>query len=187
MWSVPSARDLHYCNPYGPLVHRRIVLGLAATFSGLTVLLVVVALAARQPLVLVVAIPFGVVAYVTYLQATGRLLEWTGPGPFGRRSRQRARRVRTDRGRGVTEDRAGPWTGDSRWASGETVGDGTDRPRPSDREAYRVLGLDPGASEEAVRDAYRQKVKDVHPDAKDGDEEEFKRVTKAYETLRERD
>jgi len=168
-------------------VHRRIVLGLAATFSGLTVLLVVVALAARQPLVLVVAIPFGVVAYVTYLQATGRLLEWTGPGPFGNRSRQRARRVRTDRGRRVTEDRAGPWTGDSRWAGSEQVMGGMDDSGPSQREAYRVLGLDPGANEEAIRDAYRRKVKDVHPDAADGDEKEFKRVTEAYETLRERD
>jgi hypothetical protein len=166
-------------------VHRRIVLGLAATFSGLTVLLVVVALAARQPLVLVVAIPFGVVAYVTYLQATGRLLEWTGPGPFGRRSRQRARRVRTDRGRGVAEDRAGPWTGDSRWAGGEGVVDDMDRSSPSDREAYRVLGLDPGANQRAIRDAYRRKVKDVHPDADGGDEEEFKRVAAAYETLRQ--
>lgn len=165
-------------------MHRRIVLGLAATFSGLTVLLVVAALAARQPLVLVVAIPFGVVAYVTYLQATGRLLEWTGPGPFGRRSRQRARRVRTDRGRGVTEDRAGPWTGDSRWAGRER--DEVGGSRPPDREAYRILGLDPGANEEAIRKAYRRKVKAVHPDAEDGDEEEFKRVTAAYETLRER-
>jgi len=64
---------------------------------------------------------------------------------------------------------------------------GMDDSGPSQREAYRVLGLDPGANEEAIRDAYRRKVKDVHPDAADGDEKEFKRVTEAYETLRERD
>lgn len=168
-------------------MHRRIVLGLSATFSGLTVLLVVVALVARQPLVLVVALPFGVVAYVTYLQATGRLLEWAGPGPFGgrSRSRRRARRGRTDRGRNVTNDRAGPWTGDPRWARNEQVMDGTNGSGPSQREAYRVLDLDPGANEEEIRDAYRRKVKDVHPDAEDGDEDEFKRATAAYETLRE--
>jgi curved DNA-binding protein CbpA len=60
-----------------------------------------------------------------------------------------------------------------------------DRSSPSDREAYRVLGLDPGANQRAIRDAYRRKVKDVHPDADGGDEEEFKRVAAAYETLRQ--
>jgi curved DNA-binding protein CbpA len=37
-----------------------------------------------------------------------------------------------------------------------------------------------------VRAAYRERVKEVHPDTEGGDEEAFKRVTRAYETLRER-
>ncbi|MFT4889130.1 MAG: curved DNA-binding protein CbpA, partial [Halobacteriales archaeon] len=57
---------------------------------------------------------------------------------------------------------------------------------PTEREAYRILDLDPGANEAAIRDAYRRKVKDVHPDADGGDEDEFKRVAEAYETLRDR-
>ncbi|MFC7114352.1 DnaJ domain-containing protein [Natronoarchaeum sp. GCM10025703] len=36
-----------------------------------------------------------------------------------------------------------------------------------------------------MRKAYREKVKSVHPDTADGDEEEFKRVTNAYERLTE--
>jgi curved DNA-binding protein CbpA len=50
-------------------------------------------------------------------------------------------------------------------------------------EAYRRLDLDPTADEAAVREAYRERVKEVHPDAADGDEETFKRVTAAYERL----
>jgi hypothetical protein len=57
---------------------------------------------------------------------------------------------------------------------------------PTPTEAYRVLGLDPGATAEEVRRAYRERVKSVHPDREGGDEAEFKRVTEAYEVLTER-
>ena len=53
------------------------------------------------------------------------------------------------------------------------------------REAYRILGLSPGADPAAVKAAYRRKVKAVHPDADSGDPEAFRKVTAAYETLRE--
>ena len=56
---------------------------------------------------------------------------------------------------------------------------------PSEREAYEALGLDPSASDEAVRRAYRARVKEVHPDTDGGDEEAFKRVNRAYEQLRD--
>lgn len=161
-------------------------MGLAATFSGLTVLLVVAALAARQPLVLLVAIPFGLVAYVTYRQATGRLLTWTGSGPFGNRSHRSARQGGPERGRRVADDRRGPWTGATRRRQVGGNGRRAGGTGPSEREAYRILDLDPGANEATIRKAYRRKVKDVHPDADGGDEDEFKRVTEAYETLRER-
>ena len=63
---------------------------------------------------------------------------------------------------------------------------------PADREAqpgaadaaYDVLGLPSGADEEAVRRAYRRRVKEVHPD-QGGDEEEFQRVQEAYDTAKQ--
>jgi hypothetical protein len=52
--------------------------------------------------------------------------------------------------------------------------------------AYAVLGLEPGAGPEAVRAAYRERVKEAHPDTPGGGVEEFIRVREAYEYLRER-
>jgi hypothetical protein len=45
--------------------------------------------------------------------------------------------------------------------------------------AFRVLGLSPDADAEAVTAAYRERVKDVHPDH-GGDEATFRRVREAY-------
>ncbi|MEF8886176.1 MAG: J domain-containing protein [Haloarculaceae archaeon] len=56
---------------------------------------------------------------------------------------------------------------------------------PTAREAYRTLGVEPGADESTVKQAYRQRIKEVHPDAADGDAEEFKRVQAAYDRLTE--
>ncbi|WP_233571911.1 DnaJ domain-containing protein [Halosegnis longus] len=47
-----------------------------------------------------------------------------------------------------------------------------------------MLGVDIDADEEAVTAAYRDRVKETHPD-RDGDEAEFKRVRWAYEYLHE--
>ncbi|WP_238392142.1 J domain-containing protein [Halorussus amylolyticus] len=58
---------------------------------------------------------------------------------------------------------------------------------PSAAEAYRTLGLDPGADADAVRRAYRERVKSVHPDRDTGDEDEFLRVKEAYERLQDAD
>ena len=54
---------------------------------------------------------------------------------------------------------------------------------PTVAEAYDRLGVKRGADEETVRRAYREKVKEVHPDSKTGDEEAFKEVKAAYERL----
>lgn len=54
---------------------------------------------------------------------------------------------------------------------------------PSIGEAYRILDLRQGVDEAAVREAYREKAKQLHPDAEGGDAEAFKRVTAAYERL----
>ncbi|WP_435358467.1 DnaJ domain-containing protein [Haloarchaeobius sp. DFWS5] len=51
-------------------------------------------------------------------------------------------------------------------------------PRP-----YDVLGVSPDPTDSEVRDAFRKKVKQVHPDAEDGDEEAFRRVKRARDDL----
>lgn len=53
------------------------------------------------------------------------------------------------------------------------------------REAAEVLGVAPDADAEAVRSAYRDRIKEVHPDTDGGDEDQFKRVRDAYERLQE--
>jgi len=50
--------------------------------------------------------------------------------------------------------------------------------------AFEQLGLEAGASEDAVRDAYRSQVKEVHPD-RGGSEAEFKRLQEAYTTAKD--
>ncbi|MFB6159921.1 MAG: DnaJ domain-containing protein [Haloferacaceae archaeon] len=149
----------------------RLLLALAAVFAGLTVLLAVAALAV-QPFLLLLAVPFGAVTYLLWSHATGRLEE---------RARRRARtRTRTGpRDQRAAGPRGGPSTGDrDRTARATPTG-------PSRREAYRTLGLDPGAGQDAVERAYRERVKETHPDAGAGDEETFKRVKRAYEALDE--
>lgn len=49
-------------------------------------------------------------------------------------------------------------------------------------EAREVLGVDASASPAEIERAYRERVKEVHPD-QGGDEEAFKRVREAYEQL----
>ena len=47
---------------------------------------------------------------------------------------------------------------------------------------YRVLGLDPAASKDEVRAAYKRQALAAHPD-KGGSKEAFHAVTRAFETL----
>jgi DnaJ like chaperone protein len=59
--------------------------------------------------------------------------------------------------------------------------------------AYRILEIDPSASDEALKKAYRKMVKKYHPDKLQhlgdahvrGAEEKFKQVQKAYEQLKQ--
>ncbi|WP_338739942.1 J domain-containing protein [Haloplanus salilacus] len=160
----------------------RLVLGLAAVFAGITVVLVVLAFV-RQLFLLFLALPFGLTTYLMWHHATGRLAARTrrrarangstgsrrSPGGFGA----------TAGGRGSRNRRAGRTT-----QGGRTGGASAPDDTPTRREAYETLGLEPGAGEDAVRRAYRSKVKDVHPDTEEGDEEAFKRVNRAYERLR---
>jgi len=162
----------------------RLVLGLAAVFLGLTAFLVVVGLAVN-PLLLFLALPFGGVAYLMWYRATGRL----GARFDGAAAGARARRTRT-RTRTRTESRAGERRRVRDGARRRAHGDRTDRAprtdgRPSAREAARTLGVSPDASGDELKRAYRRKVKETHPDADGGTEEAFKRVTRAYDRLRD--
>ncbi|MFB6156734.1 MAG: ferredoxin Fer [Haloferacaceae archaeon] len=47
---------------------------------------------------------------------------------------------------------------------------------------FEVLGLDPDADDEAIKEAYKRRVKDAHPDH-GGSAEEFQRVRAAYEAI----
>lgn len=53
------------------------------------------------------------------------------------------------------------------------------------RDYYEVLGLDPGASSEEIRRAYRQLAKEYHPDVSDETdaEDRFKEINEAYAVL----
>lgn len=172
----------------------RLLVALASVFAGLTVLLTVVALS-YQPLVLVLAIPFGVTAYFMWYQGTGRLRDRVRRRAGSDRDEDR----RAGFGAGARREAARDWEetwerrraarkrarrGGSRRGSGGRRESVRERPSgPSRAEAYRTLGVDPGAGDDEVRRAYRRLVKEVHPDAESGDEEEFKRVNRAYEAL----
>lgn len=55
-------------------------------------------------------------------------------------------------------------------------------------EAYDILGLEDGASLLKVTRAFRQRAKDLHPDAREGDrsaEPELRRIIEAYQFLKE--
>lgn len=154
----------------------RLLLGLAAVFTGLAVALTVVALA-EQPFVFLLALPFGVTAYFMWHQATGRLRRRVRSRPAEGYRRRTVRRG-PGAGRGP---RGGPWVEDGPGPAGRPPSGAASG--PSTAEAYRVLGLEPGADPEEVRVAYRERAKELHPDAESGDEEAFKRLTRAYETL----
>ena len=191
----------------------RIVSGLAVVFGGMAAVFVALAVA-YNPVFLGVAAVFGAAAYFVWYHASGRFArrlyrgvesqaqaegagagpreEWVPPrdGQTAREAagRQRRASARNRRRAGGGEARGrggsgGPGRGNAR-ADGARAG-----VPPNDgittREAYDRLGLDPGADADAVRSAYRERVKEVHPDTDGGDEDEFKRVKDAYERLSE--
>lgn len=180
-----------------------LLFGLASVFAGLTTMLAVVAIVTREAFVLAVALPFAATGYFMWYQATGRMRERVAEGVNADGSRfaeqkasegaqrGRSRFAREARRRINRERRRGGRANGRRARASATAGGGgaggrrarARRDGPSAKEAYRRLGLDPSADDDAVREAYRERVKEVHPDTTDGDEEAFKRVTEAYERL----
>jgi hypothetical protein len=176
----------------------RLLLGLAAVFTGLAVLLAVLSFV-YSLFLLIVALPFGATAYFMWYHASGRMEARTrarargtrrasdgglgagegSPGGFSARAREARERAdgRAGRGFGAGASAAGArGAGERQYAPSTVQG-------PTPEEAYRTLGLEPGADSDAVRSAYRRKVKEVHPDTDSGNEEAFKEVNRAYETL----
>jgi hypothetical protein len=55
-----------------------------------------------------------------------------------------------------------------------------------DKDYYEILGVEPTASQEEIKKAYRKKAKEYHPDKSINDvnsDDRFKEVTEAYEIL----
>ena len=51
------------------------------------------------------------------------------------------------------------------------------------KDPYQTLGVDKTAQADVIKKAYRKLAKEYHPDKSKGNEEKFKEVADAYETL----
>jgi DnaJ-domain-containing protein 1 len=178
-------------------------MGLAAVFAGLFALMAVLGFV-YNPLLLVLAIPFAVVSYTLWYHASGRLREQVGRRSRANRTRGRREATAGGFGAGPRKGRTGPGEGFRDGSGGSGSGFGSARGFDAGRrdgkrgraraasttglsaaEAADVLGVEPSADGDRVRRAYREKVKEVHPDTEAGDEASFKRVQGAYERLRD--
>lgn len=153
-----------------------VLFGVAAVLAGTTAILGIFGVLYNL-ILLVAALPFAAATFVVWRHATGRLTK-----------RVRERTTPFDAARGASEAAAA--TGRESNRSGRRS-----RPGPTSRadgaastprrtEAARVLNVEPDADPEAVKRAFRERARELHPDAPDGDAEAFQRVRDAYETLR---
>jgi hypothetical protein len=174
--------------------NERLVTGLAVAFASMAALMIGLAAVFGDPVPLFAAGLFAVATYLFWYHASGRLAagiydrverqaragtEATGGrGGFGAGPREAWRRPGADGRRRRT----------GREQHGRAAGrDGGGRPgnagRISTGKARSILDVGPGASQARIKQAYRSRVKEVHPDRPTGDRAEFKRVTEAYELL----
>lgn len=155
------------------MTRSRLLLAVAAVLAGATALFVVLG-AVFNLVLLAAAVPFGIAAYFLWSHATGRLQARVHRRFDGAEAGARRRRAaRSGQRATVGPDEPTSWTTE----------DGASR--SMDRaEAFATLDLAPGADQRAIRQAYRDRVKAVHPDADGGDEDEFRRVRAAYDRLR---
>ena len=177
--------------------YERLIKGIAGVFAVITVVLTAVGIFA-SPAVLFLAAMFAASTYFMYYHLSGRMAasvyerverqaatgnRRTARGGFGAGPREAWRPPR-DGQRATAQERVRQQqyqqqrTRNRRQRQRVTRSTG-----PSAAEAYRRLDLDPSADQTAVKRAYREKVKEVHPDTDTGSEREFKRVKAAYETL----
>ena len=52
------------------------------------------------------------------------------------------------------------------------------------KDYYSVLGVDRGITQEDLKKTYKKLSKQYHPDKKGGNEEKFKEISEAYNTIR---
>ncbi|WP_435359083.1 J domain-containing protein [Haloarchaeobius sp. DFWS5] len=185
-----------------------LLFGLAAVFAGLTTVLAVVAIVTHQLFVLGIALPFAATTYLIWFQVSGRLMERVQAATHfdGERERRRAaeqkareganrgrsrfareaRRAAEERRRRARAQAAGG-VGGGRRQRRQQRQRRPPRPNtgPTRAEALSVLDLERSADQQAIKAAYRAKVKEVHPDTETGSQDRFKRVNEAYERLRE--
>lgn len=182
--------------------YDRITRGVAVVFAVLTAVLTVVGLLS-SPAVLFLALMFAASTYLMYYHLSGKMAasvygrverraakgsggQSGGRGGFGAGPREewtpprdeRARRAAQQARRERQRAREGGRVGGQRTRQRVAQSSG-----PSQAEAYDRLGLDPTADQQAVKQAYRDRVKETHPDTDSGSEREFKRVKAAYERL----
>ena len=176
--------------------YDRLTKGVAAVFAVLTAVLTAVGLLA-SPAVLFLALMFGASTYLMYYHLSGKMAasvyrrvqqqaatdarasgqrRSAGRGGFGTEPREEWTPPRDEQRRRARQGRRQR----ARQRAGQPASVSTG-PTPS--EAYDRLGLDPSADQNAVKQAYRERVKETHPDTDGGNEREFKRVQAAYETL----
>ena len=166
-----------------------LILGVSAVLFGITVVMLLAGIAVN-PFFLLVSIPFGSSAYLLWYQASGQLSDdvrrgestagFSGgrrtngfnPGSFGAGS-STSENFASESARRAQQYR-------QKARANQAVDQAT---TITQADAYRILEIEPIADEAEIKAAYRQKAKEYHPDTPSGDEEMFKKVSRAYEVL----
>lgn len=166
-----------------------LILGVAAVLFGITVVMLLAGIVVN-PFFLLVSIPFGSSAYLLWYQASGKLSDdmrqREATATFG----SGGRNTGFDAGSfGAGSSTSGNFASESarraqQYREKARANQAADqRATISESDAYRILEIDPVADDAEIKAAYRQRVKECHPDTPSGDEEMFKKVSRAYEVL----